>query len=521
MKLAGRWRGLQFEIVSSLFLVNLTGVAIVAVVMTSLAARTVERAALDELRLTAGHYAQLQAVGALRLSDLSALIRTSTASAFSAEWALYDTSGSEVGRGPRGFERSDRLAELIELSGGSGEVIERGGLLLGDLVYVRALRFGEGGAFLVGTVRRAALLSEIELLGKTGGWVLASAALVFIVFGAYLLRGRIVSRVQQLTAATRRIAAGELAARTSLGGDDELAELGRNFNEMAGALERDREALVRATDSLARTQRLAAVGQLAAGIAHEVGNPLASILGHAELTLRDEGLSGRARQSTERVVSEALRVRRLVRDLLDLARSDELRLEPADPVQLLERACDRMGAQKLLDHVELVPPEPRELPAIETDRRRVEQVLVNLIENAAHALEGRDDARIELDARPSRGRLGPGQLVPAQLVPARRGGDPAGSDFGSERAVDGVELRVIDNGPGIDADTLPEIFDPFFTTKDPGEGTGLGLWNAHRLAELLGGRLEVESRPGSTCFSLVLPHADREDRDGASASTDR
>ena len=511
-----RFRGLQFEIVSSLFLVNLTGVAIVAVVMTSLAARTVERAALDELRLTASHYVQLQAVGELRLSDLSALIRMSTTSAYAAEWALYDTSGSEVGRGPRGFERSDRLAELIELSGGSGEVIERGGLLLGDLVYVRALRFGEGGAFLVGTVRRAALLSEIELLGKTGGWVLASAALVFVVFGAYLLRGRIVSRVQQLTEATRRIAAGELAARTSLGGDDELAELGRNFNEMAGALERDREALVRATDSLARTQRLAAVGQLAAGIAHEVGNPLASILGHAELTLRDEGLSGRARQSTERVVSEALRVRRLVRDLLDLARSDELRLEPADPVQLLERACDRMGAQKLLDHVELVPPEPRVLPAIETDRRRVEQVLVNLIENAAHALEGRDDARIELDARPSRGRLGPGQLVPA-----RRGGDPAGSDFGSERAVDGVELRVIDNGPGIDADTLPEIFDPFFTTKDPGEGTGLGLWNAHRLAELLGGRLEVESRPGSTCFSLVLPHADREDRDGASASTDR
>ncbi len=143
-----RFRGLQFEIVSSLFLVNLTGVAIVAVVMTSLAARTVERAALDELRLTASHYVQLQAVGELRLSDLSALIRISTTSAYDAEWALYDTSGSEVGRGPRGFERSDRLAELIELSGGSGEVIERGGLLLGDLVYVRALRFGEGGAFL-------------------------------------------------------------------------------------------------------------------------------------------------------------------------------------------------------------------------------------------------------------------------------------------------------------------------------------------------------------------------------------
>ena len=72
-----------------------------------------------------------------------------------------------------------------------------------------------------------------------------------------------------------------------------------------------------------------------------------------------------------------------------------------------------------------------------------------------------------------------------------------------------MRLAVQDNGPGIDAELLPQIFDPFFTTKDPGEGTGLGLWNAHRLAELLGGRLEVESAPGCTRFSLLLPIADR------------
>ena len=104
--------------------------------------------------------------------------------------------------------------------------------------------------------------------------------------------------------------------------------------------------------------------------------------------------------------------------------------------------------------------------------------------------------------------------------------DPPAADFGGERAVDAVALCVRDNGPGIAAHLLPEIFDPFFTTKDPGQGTGLGLWNAHRLAELLGGRLEVESRPGSTCFSLVLPLADSraqggEHQDGAAPGTDR
>lgn len=504
-------RGLQFEIVSSLFLVNLTGIAIVAVVMASLAAQTVEQAALDELRLTAGHYAQLRDVGNLRVPDLAALMRSSEAAARAAEWALYDARGSEVGRGPRGSARNPRLAELIELAGGSGEVIERGGLLLGDLVYVRALRFAEGRMFLVGTLRRDALLAELRLLAMTGGWVLATAALVFIVFGAWLLRGRIVARVQQLTETTRRVAAGDLAARTELCGHDELAELGKNFNEMAESLERDREALMHATDSLARSHRLAAVGQLAAGIAHEVGNPVASILGHAEVALRDSGLGERGRQSAERIVSEALRVRQLVRDLLDLARSDELQLEPVEPLALLERAHDRMGAQKLLDDVELVRPAAAPLPRVETDRRRIEQILVNLIENAAHALEHRDDARIALEARPARGRLGP----------ARRGDDPPGSDLRTERALDAVALCVVDNGPGIDAATLPEIFDPFFTTKDPGQGTGLGLWNAHRLAELLGGRLEVESRPGYTCFSLVLPLADRPHQDGAPARTDR
>jgi signal transduction histidine kinase len=123
---------------------------------------------------------------------------------------------------------------------------------------------------------------------------------------------------------------------------------------------------------------------------------------------------------------------------------------------------------------------------------------VNLIENAAHALRGVPNPRIEL--RASRAH--------ASARPARRASDTESQSHLWRRAPDAVAFETIDNGAGIDAEDLPQIFDPFFTTKEPGEGTGLGLWNAHRIAELFGGTLEVTSQSGRTCFRLVLPEAD-------------
>ena len=134
-----------------------------------------------------------------------------------------------------------------------------------------------------------------------------------------------------------------------------------------------------------------------------------------------------------------------------------------------------MGKQALLTDIELGVSADPGLPTLISDARRLEQILVNLIENAAHAVRSGTEPRIELCA---------------------------------VRSSDGIGLVVRDNGPGIDPDAQPHIFDPFFTTKDPGEGTGLGLWNGHRLAQILGGRLEVESVPGRTTFSLLLPVAD-------------
>jgi len=182
-----------------------------------------------------------------------------------------------------------------------------------------------------------------------------------------------------------------------------------------------------------------------------------------------------------------------VRALLDLARPEPLAILAHAPVELLARVTTLLKPQKLLDGIELAIDADPGLPQVRTDARRVEQVLINLIENAAHALRGAPNARIVLRATVSD-------------LPFRRG--RRSSDRDALQRASGLVLDVCDNGPGIAPEHLDRIFDPFFTTKDPGEGTGLGLWNAHRLTEVLDGRLEVRSEPGSTRFSLILPLAD-------------
>jgi signal transduction histidine kinase len=502
-----RRRGLQFEIVANLFVVMLAGLAIVAVVMGSLAARTVEQAAVEQLRSEALHMQRAKLVGSLRLSDLAALARTLPESESLAHWTVRDASGRLVGPQQEERRSDPELEVLLARAQAERDMVRGGGVFSSDLILVMPLSGAESG-LIVGRVPRAALLARLEPLLRSGAWVLASAATVFVAFGAYLLRWRIVAPLQALSRSTARLASGALDTRTEVRGFDELAELATGFNEMAASLERERRALVRTRDSLARSERLASVGQLAAGVAHEVGNPVAAILGYAELALRDPALSERSRDSAERICEEAMRVRMLVQELLDLASAARLELAPIDPADLGKRVVERMRAQPLLSAVELRLVAEPELPSVQSDAGRIEQILVNLIENAVHALAGRPGGTVELRVAPA------GAFRPRR----RRDDSPLGS------VPEALSFSVLDDGPGIDPEHQSRVFDPFFTTKDPGKGTGLGLWNAHRLAELLGGRLELESAPGRTCFSLLLPLADSEpapeDPDGSTACTD-
>jgi two-component system cell cycle sensor histidine kinase/response regulator CckA len=131
------------------------------------------------------------------------------------------------------------------------------------------------------------------------------------------------------------------------------------------------------------------------------------------------------------------------------------------------------------------------------DPRRVEQILDNLVHNAGQALRGCDSPVLRLRTAPV-------------ALRERRGRRQTDTIEGGSEPPLGAAVEIEDNGPGIPEEDLGRVFDPFFTTKEPGEGTGLGLWNAHRLAELMGGYLEVTSQPGCTCFRVLLPASDTE-----------
>ncbi len=493
--------GVQLEIVANLFVMMFAGLAIVAVVLTGLSVRSVHDAALERLRMGARHLERSLDGGARRLVDLAATVRASGPRISGGEFRVLDERGRDPGSAAGGAEVDPRLANLLEVARETGEALELEGVLVGDMTLVRRLRTpsGETG-FLIGRASGEEVWHRLAPVFGSAIWVLFIATVVFVGFGAWLLRRRVVSPLGALAAGTRRIASGDLQARIPEQGPAELEELARSFNQMAESLERERDALLLAQESLSRSRRLASLGQLAAGVAHEVGNPVAAILGYAEVCRREKTASPRTRELASLIAEEALRVRELVREMLDLSRPEALALERVEPSALLEHVAERIRPQPLLTGLELsVIAEPG-LPDVEVDRRRLEQVFVNLIENAAHALRGVAGGRIELVAL--RGH------APAR--PSRRSGDAERTSFVEERAPDAVCLEVIDNGPGIEVEDLPRIFDPFFTTKGPDEGTGLGLWNAHRIAELLGGRLEVTSQSGRTCFRLVLPAADRQ-----------
>jgi signal transduction histidine kinase len=496
-------RSLQLELLLSLAAVMAAGLGTVAVVCVGLAGRTVEREALERLRMIALHVRRDVPSGFARLSDLAAVLSTVDPRGGAGSWRVVDAEGRSAWRA-RPSAREPDLRPLVAEARAQGEAVRGGLLARGDLLLampVRTLR-GEEGA-MIGIVAHAELWRRVQPLVAAAAWVFGISAAVFVGFGGYVLRRRIVEPVRALAAAAGRIAEGDLEARVHVSGCSELEELGAHFNEMAGSLSRQRRALIEAERSIAHGERLTSVGRLAAGIAHEVGNPVSAILGFVEVALVDRGISARTRDVVERVRSEASRIGSLIRELLDVSRPPELEIGGCAVDSLLRPLAERMAAHPSAAGVELVLELPEHLPRVRTDRRRAEQILLNLIENALHAAKVAERGSVRIVAR----------------AQSREGASPGRRREDREHRPE-VALDVIDNGPGIPAEHLSRVFEPFFTTKDPGAGTGLGLWNAHRLSELLGARIELASRPGCTRFSLLLPVADTES-DGAAARADR
>jgi C4-dicarboxylate-specific signal transduction histidine kinase len=330
--------------------------------------------------------------------------------------------------------------------------------------------------------------------------------LVFTLLGAYLLRGRIVLPLRQLALAAESIADAGPGARVPVEGAGEAADLAGAFNAMSEALERRSNALTKAVSELRETnarlrraragldraERLAAVGQLAAGVAHEVGNPMAAMLSFLDVVSRDESLSDASRHCLERAGAQGERVRLILRQLLDFSRPPRASRDRVDVERAVEQTFALVRAQERYAQVAMELETCEGAALAWGDESMLAQILLNLVINAAGAVCGRPEPRIVVSLRPAHMQL-------------RAGED--GAAAAGRRRPDALVCEVADNGPGVPEEDRERIFDPFFTTKSPGEGTGLGLANAQRLAEELGGTIDYapSEQLGGAAFRLCLP----------------
>lgn len=360
-------------------------------------------------------------------------------------------------------------------------------------------KLGRGNAE-VGTAGLALSMSnENSRLNRSRTLYMAYFAIDFILLvglGAFILSRIVVTPLHRLLAATDKITGGQYGQRVRISGSAELVDLAESFNAMSltlqqkelqvqqhlAALQQANDELHRAREEAIRTEKMASIGLLAAGMAHEIGTPLAAITGYAELTATEELDADTAREYGRRIALDCSRIDRIVRGLLDYARPRGTVMERCFLPPLLEETIQLLSGQGVLKTVEVELQCDQNLPAAAVDPHQLQQVLINLIINAR-------------DAMPQGGTI----TIHATTETAGQ------SPFAAAAT---LCIKVSDCGSGIKPEHIKQIFDPFFTTKEPGKGTGLGLAISSRIVEGFGGTITVTSQPGmGTVFSLFLPGA--------------
>ena len=327
-------------------------------------------------------------------------------------------------------------------------------------------------------IRRSLLSSLIALLG------VATLSGIVITIGGIKMVG---APLNQLLEKVHRVGRGDFGHPVDLHSRDELGKLGTALNQMCDqlALQRDRlekEATSRiaTVEQLRHAERLNMVGRMAAGIAHEIGTPLNVVSGRAELIASGKLDADANRESALAIQSEAQRITKTIRELLDFARQSTPQRSTQNLNELIESTATLMHPLVKKHDALLSVNLPEEPILADVDTAQMQQVLTNLIVNAAQATAS--NGKISVSLYPT--------------VP-REPGD-AGGAF--------CQIDVRDNGIGISAEDREHLFEPFFTTKDVGQGTGLGLSISHGIVSEHGGHIELESELGQgSCFSIFLP----------------
>jgi two-component system NtrC family sensor kinase len=303
---------------------------------------------------------------------------------------------------------------------------------------------------------------------------IALAGVLVSISLSYFVSQRISGAIRELVSASQEIARGNLEARAVVKSRDELRDLADTFNEMALALkDRDEKLKEFTTKKIMESERLALIGQLAANVAHEINNPLQGIVTYSHLLLERMPGDSSSRASVQKIVTQADRCRTIIRGLLDFSRQRALHKSPSEVNAVLNECVSLVEDQALFHNIQIIKDLRPDLPFIVLDPAQIQQVFMNLIINAAEAMDGS------------------GRLTLATRL------DPVGKF---------IEVEFVDTGHGISQENLDKIFDPFFTTKEIKHGVGLGLAISYGIVKEHQGMLSVESVIGKgTTFIVKLP----------------
>ncbi len=322
---------------------------------------------------------------------------------------------------------------------------------------------------------------KISTTLKIAGLLLVAGMALIVVVGTVInhkMAQSIVDPILGLEQATKKISRGDFSGTIEVNGNDEIASLAASFNQMEEKLDHAMTALdgiikklQEKQAQLVEAEKLALIGKLAAGIAHEINNPLTSVLTFSNLMLEQCPTGDPRHERLKLMVKETDRARTIVRQLLNFGRESVLKPEKIDINRPVREIADSMVAQEAFPGIELALRLDENLPEVYADPAQLGQVVLNMLLNAIHAIT--PPGRIEVATRMGEGH---------------------------------VEIVIADSGQGIPEEHLRRIFDPFFTTKDAAKGTGLGLAVSYGIIQKHGGDISVESTVGKgTTFTVRMP----------------
>ena len=329
--------------------------------------------------------------------------------------------------------------------------------------------------------------------------------LFLTMFGFYLFYRGIIKPINQLTGKAGEFKGNDALFLFSDAGRNEFGKLSKalnlvitgledkrkELNDSIKSLEKTNVELQQAQEEIVRSEKLASVGRLASGVAHEIGNPIGIVLGYLGLVKGDDLSKEQRDDFIERIENEVDRINRIIRDLLDFSRMSKGEQKDVSVHQTIAELLDMLSPQPMMSDVQVIFDRQAVEDTVFADPDKLKQLVLNILMNALDALQSgsKENGSKEMIL----------SVKTAVLPGEQQGKDICGSKF---------QVEISDNGPGINPEDLGKIFDPFYTTKEPGKGTGLGLSVSLRIVEDMGGDIRIKSEGGKgTIVTVVLPLA--------------